>query len=53
MKPDGTLYFVTVQSMPFARPPFEEILSAIDFVVAKDYPARGEVTTLSAQPRAA
>jgi hypothetical protein len=28
--------------MPFARPHFKEILAAIDFIVEKDYPARGE-----------
>ncbi|MEO9161417.1 MAG: peroxiredoxin-like family protein [Casimicrobiaceae bacterium] len=41
-RPDGTLYWASVQSMPFARPHFREILAALDFVVAKDYPARGE-----------
>jgi peroxiredoxin len=39
---DHTLYWASVQSMPFARPHFREILSALDFVIAKDYPARGE-----------
>jgi hypothetical protein len=29
--------------MPFARPGFGDILKALDFVLAKDYPARGEV----------
>lgn len=43
VRPDGTLYFGTVQTMPFARPHFDDILKAIDFVVAKDYPARGEI----------
>lgn len=43
VRPDGTLYFASVQTMPFARPHFADILTAIDFVVAKDYPARGEV----------
>ena len=43
VKPDGTLYFGSVQTMPFARPPFDQILGALDFVLAKDYPARGEV----------
>ena len=43
VRPDGTLYFGTVQTMPFARPNFADILKAVDFVVAKDYPARGEV----------
>jgi peroxiredoxin len=46
VRPDGTLYFGSVQTMPFARPHFADILSAIDFVVAKDYPARGEVECL-------
>ena len=43
VRPDGTLYFGTVQTMPFARPSFREILGAIDFVVKNGYPARGEV----------
>jgi hypothetical protein len=28
--------------MPFARPLFSELLQAIDFAIAKDYPARGK-----------
>lgn len=43
IRPDGTLYFGTVQTMPFARPQFGDILKALDFVLANDYPARGEV----------
>jgi len=43
VRPDGTLYFATVQTMPFARPNFGDILKAIDFVIERDYPARGEV----------
>jgi peroxiredoxin len=43
IRPDGTLYFGTVQTMPFARPAFGDILKALDFVIANDYPARGEV----------
>ena len=42
VRPDQTLYWASVQSMPFARPHFREIISALDFVIAKDYPARGE-----------
>jgi len=41
---DGTLYFAAVQTMPFARPNFADLLGAIDFAIAKDYPARGEYT---------
>lgn len=48
VRPDRTLYFASTQSMPFARPKFEELLPAIDFVVANDYPARGEVVALPA-----
>lgn len=48
VRPDNTLYFASVQTMPFARPHFADILGAIDFVVAKDYPGRGEVVTLPA-----
>jgi peroxiredoxin len=44
VRPDGTLYYGAVQTMPFARPQFHDLLGAIDFAVAKDYPARGEYT---------
>ncbi|KPF60783.1 alkyl hydroperoxide reductase [beta proteobacterium AAP51] len=44
VRPDGTLYYGAVQTMPFARPHFDELLAAIDFAVAKNYPARGEYT---------
>ena len=42
VRPDGTLYWANVSTMPFARPHFDEILLAIDFAVKNDYPARGE-----------
>ena len=42
VRPDGTLYFGAVQTMPFARPHFDELLGALDFAIANDYPARGE-----------
>jgi peroxiredoxin len=42
VRPDGTLYYGAVQTMPFARPVFSELLQAIDFTIARDYPARGE-----------
>jgi peroxiredoxin len=48
VRPDRTLYFASVQTMPFARPHFADILGALDFVIAKNYPARGEVTNLPA-----
>lgn len=44
VRPDGTLYYGATQTMPFARPQFQDLVGAIDFAVAKDYPARGEYT---------
>lgn len=38
---DGTVYWSTLSSMPFARPPLDDILKALSFVQEKDYPARG------------
>jgi peroxiredoxin len=46
IKPDRSLYCASVQTMPFARPHLADLLSAIDFIVEKDYPARGEVVAL-------
>lgn len=43
INPDGTLFFASVQTMPFARPHVEDILGAIDYVLKNNYPARGEV----------
>ena len=43
VRPNGELFFGTVQTMPFARPNFGDILNAVKFVVEKDYPGRGEV----------
>lgn len=42
IKPDMTLYASIVQTMPFARPYFAEVLSAIDYIMENNYPARGE-----------
>ena len=39
---DRTIYYVSVQSMPFVRPPFAEMVQALDFIIKNDYPARGE-----------
>ncbi|OPX54703.1 Peroxiredoxin [Oceanospirillum multiglobuliferum] len=43
IRPDGTLYWGSVSTMPFARPNFKEMLGAVDFVLKNDYPARGEL----------
>jgi len=42
IRPDQELYAASFQSMPFARPGFDDILNAIKFVKKEDYPARGE-----------
>lgn len=42
VRPDGTLYCSSVQTMPFARPSFADVLQAVAFVAEKNYPARGE-----------
>jgi len=42
VKPDGTLYWANISTMPFARPHFGDIAGAIDFALSKNYPARGE-----------
>lgn len=48
VRPNGELYFASVQSMPFARPHVQDLLGALDFVIAKNYPGRGEVVEFKA-----
>jgi len=43
VRPDGTLYWSQISTMPFARAHFKEILGALSFAIANDYPARGEL----------
>ncbi len=42
--PQQTLYYGSVQTMPFVRPHFSEPVGALDFAIANEYPARGEYT---------
>ncbi|MBB3396409.1 hypothetical protein FHX09_004034 [Rhizobium sp. BK538] len=42
VKPDQTIYYLLVQSMPFVRPNSSEMVQALDFIIKNDYPARGE-----------
>lgn len=44
VSPDQTLYYASVQTMPFVRPHFSDLISALDFAIANNYPARGEYT---------
>lgn len=42
--PQQTLYYGSVQTMPFVRPHFSELVGALDFAIKNNYPARGEYT---------
>lgn len=42
VKPDGTLYASSVQTMPFTRPNLRELLGGLDYIIQNDYPGRGE-----------
>lgn len=44
VSPEQALYYGSVQTMPFVRPHFSELVNALDFAIAKSYPARGEYT---------
>lgn len=42
--PQQTLFYGSVQTMPFVRPHFAELVAALDFAIEHNYPARGEYT---------
>lgn len=44
VRSDRTIYYLSVQSMPFVRPKFDEMVQAMNYVIKTDYPARGEYT---------
>jgi peroxiredoxin len=48
LRADRTLQLSIVQSTPFARPAFVDVIRAIDFVIARDYPPRGELVHIGA-----
>lgn len=41
IRADGTLYAAWIQTVPFARPKADDLVSMLKFVREKDYPARG------------
>ncbi|MFA0962760.1 peroxiredoxin-like family protein [Roseivirga sp. BDSF3-8] len=41
LRPDGTVFGLTIQSMPFTRPGGEEVLKSLSWVAENGYPARG------------
>lgn len=40
-KPDGSIYYVAVNSMTFGRPRISEMLKALETKISQDAPARG------------
>lgn len=42
-RPDGSIYYVAVNSMTFGRPRISEMLKALEVKISHDAPARGEV----------
>lgn len=45
VRPDGELFYISTQSMPFSRPDLNGLIGAVEFALNKQYPARGEVIT--------
>jgi len=43
IRPDQTLYAMIQSTMPFMRPNLKEAIEVMKWVIANDYPARGEV----------
>lgn len=42
VRSDRTLYAASIQTMPFARPHFADLLAAVDYIGKNHYPPRGE-----------
>ncbi|MFG3497075.1 peroxiredoxin-like family protein [Streptomyces sp. NPDC047928] len=42
VKPDRELYYAAVTNMPFGRPPLDELIGGMSFVIDRAYPARGD-----------
>lgn len=39
---EGKVYWESIQSMPFGRPQFDDLLKGIDYILKEGYPPRGE-----------
>ena len=42
IRPDGTIYYESILSMPVGRPRLDDLLGGIDYWTKSGYPARGE-----------
>lgn len=43
VNPDATLYFASIQTSPFTRPPLEQLMQGMAYAKKHGYPARGTV----------
>ncbi|MDG2003485.1 MAG: AhpC/TSA family protein, partial [Novosphingobium sp.] len=43
VNPDNTLYFASIQTSPFTRPPLAELIQGMRYAKEHGYPARGTV----------
>jgi peroxiredoxin len=41
IRPDGTIHYASILSMPVGRPRLDDLLGGIEYWVAHDYPSRG------------
>ena len=39
---NSIMYWQSIQSMPFGRPSFNDVIGGIDYILKENYPARGE-----------
>lgn len=46
IKPDNTIYFVTLNSTPWGRPHLASFVKVVDFINTSGYPARGEIKSI-------
>lgn len=44
VRPDMSLFFAVTQNAPFTRPPLDQLLGGLDFVMKSGYPARGTLS---------
>jgi len=42
IKPDQTIFYAAYNSMPMGRPDLKEVIEFVEFILEKNYPARGE-----------
>ena len=42
IRPDGSVYYEAITSMPWGRPRLDDVLGGVDYALDHDYPARGE-----------